>query len=205
MIADLSCELLSIWLLLWISHSSVQHLRRLLLVVNCFQFDYFCGYHTAHIVHTLDIHSLWIAFNLITFVDITQRRFKIVRGMMSCELLSIWLLLWISHSYRLIINPYQVVVNCFQFDYFCGYHTANNPCKTKNRRLWIAFNLITFVDITQPFINIGKELLRCELLSIWLLLWISHSVRSAFARFLPVVNCFQFDYFCGYHTAQKRK
>ena len=170
-----SCELLSIWLLLWISHSTMIHRANSLLVVNCFQFDYFCGYHTAY----PRLHSggflLWIAFNLITFVDITQPTKSRPYKTYSCELLSIWLLLWISHSRKYKIVIYEPVVNCFQFDYFCGYHTAwkSNICKP--HLLWIAFNLITFVDITQPIRSKPYWKASCELLSIWLLLWISHS------------------------------
>ena len=144
---------------------------------------------------------LWIAFNLITFVDITQHSWQIPHCQSGCELLSIWLLLWISHSVFFIYSLFKAVVNCFQFDYFCGYHTAVIGSKPMCTLLWIAFNLITFVDITQlvkqwhhmilwlwiafnliTFVDItqllegqGTIALGCELLSIWLLLWISHS------------------------------
>ena len=169
--------------------------------MNCFQFDYFCGYHTAEIVKIDTTSQLWIAFNLITFVDITQLFFLSLLLHLCCELLSIWLLLWISHSkiYNQLKEKY--VVNCFQFDYFCGYHTARRQTISKMEALWIAFNLITFVDITQPSFCSALAGCCCELLSIWLLLWISHSSAVPETIPPPVVNCFQFDYFCGYHTA----
>ena len=196
-----SCELLSIWLLLWISHSLVICGMFIMVVVNCFQFDYFCGYHTAWLMMGCSGHKLWIAFNLITFVDITQHAPYMPKHWKSCELLSIWLLLWISHSSNRLYCHFLTVVNCFQFDYFCGYHTAFKSKTPATRALWIAFNLITFVDITQPsFVNVDI-LRRCELLSIWLLLWISHSENGILPYSTQVVNCFQFDYFCGYHTA----
>ena len=145
------------------------------MVVNCFQFDYFCGYHTA-IRRTGNYCTwLWIAFNLITFVDITQLVVIIGLVVGGCELLSIWLLLWISHSNISFHYTRDAVVNCFQFDYFCGYHTANNDVYILKWLLWIAFNLITFVDITQLKRCIPSSSVCCELLSIWLLLWISHS------------------------------
>ena len=145
--------------------------------MNCFQFDYFCGYHTA-LCYIFWLHRwLWIAFNLITFVDITQQHLHESGRVFSCELLSIWLLLWISHSHFYLVNRWRLVVNCFQFDYFCGYHTANFAYTKFIITLWIAFNLITFVDITQLSIVKECKILRCELLSIWLLLWISHSTR----------------------------
>ena len=173
-----SCELLSIWLLLWISHSKKWIQKKCGIVVNCFQFDYFCGYHTASRMRALPSLALWIAFNLITFVDITQHIYRLIKTGASCELLSIWLLLWISHSLFFILHLQLIVVNCFQFDYFCGYHTAR-PEELRNlKMLWIAFNLITFVDITQhEILSILKEK-GCELLSIWLLLWISHSTPT---------------------------
>ena len=197
--------------------------------MNCFQFDYFCGYHTAvegwgdidislwiafNLITFVDITQLyvrwgfvflqlWIAFNLITFVDITQRSVFIADKHLRCELLSIWLLLWISHSAGLLRVDRRPVVNCFQFDYFCGYHTAVVKCSLKSRRLWIAFNLITFVDITQHQLESEYNQKCCELLSIWLLLWISHSWDSWRRASTLVVNCFQFDYFCGYHTAKR--
>ena len=143
--------------------------------MNCFQFDYFCGYHTAQIGRIDEPTLLWIAFNLITFVDITQPLGGWKLQSLCCELLSIWLLLWISHSkYQ---NNYLLcnVVNCFQFDYFCGYHTAPHFLTVGVCQLWIAFNLITFVDITQRRWIKPIQVWSCELLSIWLLLWISHS------------------------------
>ena len=143
--------------------------------MNCFQFDYFCGYHTALKERNSPQGELWIAFNLITFVDITQRMNAPFITTNSCELLSIWLLLWISHSGVFITFIPKHVVNCFQFDYFCGYHTASNGKTRLIFMLWIAFNLITFVDITQPSAYILSLIHCCELLSIWLLLWISHS------------------------------
>ena len=197
----LSCELLSIWLLLWISHSNRHHFYVLLDVVNCFQFDYFCGYHTAGQATKLTPVVLWIAFNLITFVDITQPRKAWTFATLRCELLSIWLLLWISHSSMVLGFLLIIVVNCFQFDYFCGYHTALFSFTLFPLLLWIAFNLITFVDITQPLTDMEFSICCCELLSIWLLLWISHSYKSLVVLCVYVVNCFQFDYFCGYHTA----
>ena len=196
----MGCELLSIWLLLWISHSRTIFKILIWIVVNCFQFDYFCGYHTAlsmrntnitvlwiafNLITFVDITQLfvavhyriklWIAFNLITFVDITQRNRFVILKLNSCELLSIWLLLWISHSLKSRLDYYNNVVNCFQFDYFCGYHTAEKKWRLYPEALWIAFNLITFVDITQPCVLWRHNRDRCELLSIWLLLWISHS------------------------------
>ena len=171
--------------------------------MNCFQFDYFCGYHTAPSQKTKTTIKLWIAFNLITFVDITQHSESWKTKHPGCELLSIWLLLWISHSTKAKNLTTKVVVNCFQFDYFCGYHTANKWWKYPYTKLWIAFNLITFVDITQPTIVASGSQKCCELLSIWLLLWISHSFMGFGVRSVIVVNCFQFDYFCGYHTAAK--
>ena len=171
--------------------------------MNCFQFDYFCGYHTALKVCCLVLCLLWIAFNLITFVDITQQCSYRIKKSTCCELLSIWLLLWISHSLPDVLLDLPAVVNCFQFDYFCGYHTARRFPKAKPKPLWIAFNLITFVDITQPSFSIVCRLRGCELLSIWLLLWISHSKLFLYIYSHRVVNCFQFDYFCGYHTACK--
>ena len=169
------CELLSIWLLLWISHSCDCARKGAGWVVNCFQFDYFCGYHTA-VSNTLGLSSsLWIAFNLITFVDITQQKYLKYYIQNCCELLSIWLLLWISHSNGVPSLNNLSVVNCFQFDYFCGYHTAIYINSIVIILLWIAFNLITFVDITQLGINRCILPRSCELLSIWLLLWISHS------------------------------
>ena len=170
------CELLSIWLLLWISHSENGVYFFFVLVVNCFQFDYFCGYHTALIGRLWYHNLLWIAFNLITFVDITQLWSLAFVWPCSCELLSIWLLLWISHSFSKLGSSSNPVVNCFQFDYFCGYHTANIFDIIISWKLWIAFNLITFVDITQPLLRMVQVQVRCELLSIWLLLWISHSL-----------------------------
>ena len=195
------CELLSIWLLLWISHSPWAFTLASAIVVNCFQFDYFCGYHTANPAQSQRRCGLWIAFNLITFVDITQllNSWEVLND--CCELLSIWLLLWISHSHllvsfwvRSVVNCFQFdyfcgyhtadrdgrrlikgVVNCFQFDYFCGYHTAANGKFKFSYKLWIAFNLITFVDITQLRSSRYHTSTSCELLSIWLLLWISHS------------------------------
>ena len=146
---EFSCELLSIWLLLWISHSKTRIKKNTPTVVNCFQFDYFCGYHTAVCFSRASAYMLWIAFNLITFVDITQLKNQQVLCGLCCELLSIWLLLWISHSCKAAKEERNHVVNCFQFDYFCGYHTANLLRAWKERQLWIAFNLITFVDITQ--------------------------------------------------------
>ena len=169
--------------------------------MNCFQFDYFCGYHTASKAITLIAIPLWIAFNLITFVDITQPAHSMNITPICCELLSIWLLLWISHSTAYVERDIDIVVNCFQFDYFCGYHTAVFPSGTLRSSLWIAFNLITFVDITQHYLFWYHFRFCCELLSIWLLLWISHSCPSWRERKEIVVNCFQFDYFCGYHTA----
>ena len=169
------CELLSIWLLLWISHSFVCLATSKNAVVNCFQFDYFCGYHTARLRCLQFCFPLWIAFNLITFVDITQPDKDKATSFPCCELLSIWLLLWISHSHPTPHLLYLLVVNCFQFDYFCGYHTAQMNLLLIPSLLWIAFNLITFVDITQPSIHFLGATARCELLSIWLLLWISHS------------------------------
>ena len=195
------CELLSIWLLLWISHSDKAKDWYIDPVVNCFQFDYFCGYHTANCYDSNYLHWLWIAFNLITFVDITQQKPLQCQHLVRCELLSIWLLLWISHSMQKIIMLQPQVVNCFQFDYFCGYHTAYQNNLRALITLWIAFNLITFVDITQHNISIDIQTNSCELLSIWLLLWISHSLTSFPLPYPIVVNCFQFDYFCGYHTA----
>ena len=197
-----SCELLSIWLLLWISHSYTVSQSLVPIVVNCFQFDYFCGYHTAIIYYMYINHWLWIAFNLITFVDITQLKSERVLFMLRCELLSIWLLLWISHSNLPCYLKIFYVVNCFQFDYFCGYHTASTLKNIYIKLLWIAFNLITFVDITQLRLLGNLKECRCELLSIWLLLWISHSSSSLPSVLFSVVNCFQFDYFCGYHTAR---
>ena len=170
--------------------------------MNCFQFDYFCGYHTADKNSWTTTAKLWIAFNLITFVDITQHILLDLTRHYCCELLSIWLLLWISHSYILCIIPMVVVVNCFQFDYFCGYHTAFRLLAVYALLLWIAFNLITFVDITQQERLKEVKKISCELLSIWLLLWISHSIIKLRAFAKAVVNCFQFDYFCGYHTAR---
>ena len=169
--------------------------------MNCFQFDYFCGYHTANVQNGICFYKLWIAFNLITFVDITQRGYRPESLETRCELLSIWLLLWISHSSTTDLSKCFNVVNCFQFDYFCGYHTAQTNEAQKETPLWIAFNLITFVDITQHDVTEGGGGSCCELLSIWLLLWISHSLWEAFDKMDTVVNCFQFDYFCGYHTA----
>ena len=145
--------------------------------MNCFQFDYFCGYHTAiklfiivswwlwiafNLITFVDITQLrsiwgllvgglWIAFNLITFVDITQQCISKALIGVSCELLSIWLLLWISHSSNRRWQYVKRVVNCFQFDYFCGYHTAYRSSFHCFFLLWIAFNLITFVDITQLY------------------------------------------------------
>ena len=171
----LRCELLSIWLLLWISHSKCTKSNKILIVVNCFQFDYFCGYHTAILCSIKFRKWLWIAFNLITFVDITQRDNQRSVGDYRCELLSIWLLLWISHSPKIQSPSLLNVVNCFQFDYFCGYHTALRFSIILIYMLWIAFNLITFVDITQLRLLCYIILNGCELLSIWLLLWISHS------------------------------
>ena len=222
-----SCELLSIWLLLWISHSWEGLSPFVQEVVNCFQFDYFCGYHTAILWNSARSLWLWIAFNLITFVDITQQVQDYIKRINRCELLSIWLLLWISHSPQPILVTQKTVVNCFQFDYFCGYHTAFMNKYQKVYSLWIAFNLITFVDITQQafdediselelwiafnlitFVDITQQRKNhrdlwtsCELLSIWLLLWISHSPAFQRRASVIVVNCFQFDYFCGYHTA----
>ena len=167
--------MLSIWLLLWISHSSIIIYLWFRYVVNCFQFDYFCGYHTAARLSIVTSSPLWIAFNLITFVDITQLSHSTAKCADSCELLSIWLLLWISHSAPSVDKISSRVVNCFQFDYFCGYHTAFFTVSWIRRALWIAFNLITFVDITQQFLFGRIWVIRCELLSIWLLLWISHS------------------------------
>ena len=198
---DNCCELLSIWLLLWISHSISHKSFPWVLVVNCFQFDYFCGYHTALYCKDYLTSGLWIAFNLITFVDITQQHYKRPPKYPSCELLSIWLLLWISHSFSEQRNKLEDVVNCFQFDYFCGYHTAIFVFTLFPLLLWIAFNLITFVDITQLLEPITLNIISCELLSIWLLLWISHSLFPWLLYKGFVVNCFQFDYFCGYHTA----
>ena len=195
------CELLSIWLLLWISHSHHLLYVHKSLVVNCFQFDYFCGYHTAKERKSTIYASLWIAFNLITFVDITQQSALLSKDILRCELLSIWLLLWISHSKYFEKHLYKTVVNCFQFDYFCGYHTASFAWQPQRMPLWIAFNLITFVDITQLVFVAFSFVFRCELLSIWLLLWISHSQIKIKQHRSHVVNCFQFDYFCGYHTA----
>ena len=169
--------------------------------MNCFQFDYFCGYHTASLFLTHLFHLLWIAFNLITFVDITQQGCNLAVEEIRCELLSIWLLLWISHSLPDVLLDLPAVVNCFQFDYFCGYHTARRFPKAKPKPLWIAFNLITFVDITQRGYRFNGCFKSCELLSIWLLLWISHSKGYCIGDKYHVVNCFQFDYFCGYHTA----
>ena len=169
--------------------------------MNCFQFDYFCGYHTASLLQMNFLCELWIAFNLITFVDITQLILSLSPEPISCELLSIWLLLWISHSNPFFLAPKYFVVNCFQFDYFCGYHTAKIWWIYTLRWLWIAFNLITFVDITQLGCKMNVNSLCCELLSIWLLLWISHSTLDKYPIVNLVVNCFQFDYFCGYHTA----
>ena len=146
---------------------------------------------------------MWIAFNLITFVDITQQMDSPADKLYSCELLSIWLLLWISHSLEKLAYLRGFVVNCFQFDYFCGYHTAKKPHWQRPSPLWIAFNLITFVDITQQMSKIIIKAKGCELLSIWLLLWISHSPFLREPDCPDVVNCFQFDYFCGYHTAIK--
>ena len=143
------CELLSIWLLLWISHSLEKKINDVFMVVNCFQFDYFCGYHTALEKLAYIRNLLWIAFNLITFVDITQHYWGWRQFLPCCELLSIWLLLWISHSSDKKQLYLVLVVNCFQFDYFCGYHTAFTRFWKPNTLLWIAFNLITFVDITQ--------------------------------------------------------
>ena len=197
-----SCELLSIWLLLWISHSFFVFNTSLSSVVNCFQFDYFCGYHTAGVQPRSRGNPLWIAFNLITFVDITQLA-RCTSGLTRCcELLSIWLLLWISHSSEVSKGETKAVVNCFQFDYFCGYHTAQFFNSLPSAWLWIAFNLITFVDITQQIILVYILTPSCELLSIWLLLWISHSCYRSLNSLQIVVNCFQFDYFCGYHTAR---
>ena len=146
--------------------------------MNCFQFDYFCGYHTAILIPLFAFTQLWIAFNLITFVDITQRVCFECSERACCELLSIWLLLWISHSEIRFDSYDNHVVNCFQFDYFCGYHTALATRVWFLKWLWIAFNLITFVDITQHTNFCLEYLLSCELLSIWLLLWISHSVQA---------------------------
>ena len=174
----------------------------LITVVNCFQFDYFCGYHTADTLKHPKYALLWIAFNLITFVDITQPANALAMKIICCELLSIWLLLWISHSGRSPGPPRCRVVNCFQFDYFCGYHTARQEINLQSGVLWIAFNLITFVDITQQHLHESCRVFSCELLSIWLLLWISHSMSEKRGACPWVVNCFQFDYFCGYHTAQ---
>ena len=200
-ITEARCELLSIWLLLWISHSCTDGEPYTQIVVNCFQFDYFCGYHTANLRLEILMFLLWIAFNLITFVDITQQCFSSSLWQFCCELLSIWLLLWISHSLFEGIDYVVGVVNCFQFDYFCGYHTAKTALLRWSPLLWIAFNLITFVDITQPSQMPRAFMFSCELLSIWLLLWISHSWQSLMQVTQEVVNCFQFDYFCGYHTA----
>ena len=169
--------------------------------MNCFQFDYFCGYHTAQVALIGVKLLLWIAFNLITFVDITQQEVKIPPPSDCCELLSIWLLLWISHSLNQSMKKIILVVNCFQFDYFCGYHTAQLNTRAYTPRLWIAFNLITFVDITQLAWRTSSSTKSCELLSIWLLLWISHSTNWLNSFNKEVVNCFQFDYFCWYHTA----
>ena len=143
--------------------------------MNCFQFDYFCGYHTAKTALLRWSPMLWIAFNLITFVDITQLWVCDLDWLVRCELLSIWLLLWISHSLNSFTTIWWCVVNCFQFDYFCGYHTATYSFSWTIPALWIAFNLITFVDITQLSILETIYINSCELLSIWLLLWISHS------------------------------
>ena len=171
--------------------------------MNCFQFDYFCGYHTADAVEGAVWIALWIAFNLITFVDITQHLALWWSHRQRCELLSIWLLLWISHSDDKRRAGMDIVVNCFQFDYFCGYHTANKFRIKATISLWIAFNLITFVDITQLIWLNSSLITSCELLSIWLLLWISHSHPRWEYDGRLVVNCFQFDYFCGYHTAAR--
>ncbi len=98
------CELLSKFLSLWIIRNAPTIILYPMLVVNCFQNFYLCGLFATWWVNTHVLKALWIAFKIFIFVDYSQLNQHKYLYLLSCELLSKFLSLWIIRNVWFYFN-----------------------------------------------------------------------------------------------------
>ena len=185
------CELLSNLYLRHIENNTEKLTELNEIVVNCFRTCIFVILKTTVPGNEIYITLLWIAFELVSSSYWKQRTQSVGAMHRRCELLSNLYLRHIENNCRPQLSKTGVVVNCFRTCIFVILKTTPREKMVYYRKLWIAFELVSSSYWKQPFREVKKEELCCELLSNLYLRHIENNTDEAIINTNSVVNCFR--------------
>ena len=168
--------------------------------MNCFHFSVSLGYKTTPPTISPEANELWIAFIFQYLWDTKQHIQFLASLAICCELLSFFSIFGIQNNEGKLLEPAELVVNCFHFSVSLGYKTTEFQNKYVKELLWIAFIFQYLWDTKQPENErIAKEN-SCELLSFFSIFGIQNNRGRVRVQENTVVNCFHFSVSLGYKT-----
>ena len=150
LLCNVCCELLSKIIIFVTRHNTINTLKGLDEVVNCFQKLLSSWHDTTEASVSICWGVLWIAFKNYYLRDTTQLFFHRNPAKWGCELLSKIIIFVTRHNPIVGAVLPAIVVNCFQ-KLLSSWHdtTCINWPRTPNM-LWIAFKNYYLRDTTQP-------------------------------------------------------
>ena len=122
-----------------------------------------------------------------------------------CELLSDFVSLTFSHNSSAFTEASNSVVNCFQILYLWPWATTLVSLDDEALGLWIAFRFCIFDLEPQHSAARVSWRLRCELLSDFVSLTLSHNFTNDTKNRMIVVNCFQILYLWPWATTERKE